>query len=195
MEDNIESSNNELQAQPTDMEFYVVSPKKFLILFLGTFGLYTVYWFYKHWSEYKRSSGEAMWPIMRGIFTIFFTHSLFALFEEKYERKTGAAPRSINHLATIYVVFAVGCQILSKLSENGYGNPTTFILGLLILPVSCWVLYQAQSLANYAGHDVRGESNDKLTGLNYAWLVIGAAFWLLILLGIFATIAGIQQGV
>ena len=190
MEENIESSNNELQTQSNNMEFYVVSPKKFLILFLGTFGIYTVYWFFKHWSQYKKSSGENMWPIMRGIFTIFFTHSLFALFETKYERKTGEAPRSINHLATIYVVFAVGCQILSKLSENGYGNPATFILGLLILPVSCWVLYQAQSLANYSGDDVRGESNNDLTGLNYAWLVLGGIFWLLIILGLYATVAG-----
>jgi hypothetical protein len=193
MAENIESSNSELQAQSNanGMEFYVVSPRKFLMLFLGTFGLYTVYWFFKHWSQYKKSSGEDMWPMMRGIFTIFFTHSLFALFETKYERKTGEAPRSINHLATIYVVFAVGCQILSKLSENGYGNPATFVLGLLILPVSCWALYQAQSLANYSGDDVRGESNDELTGLNYAWLVLGGIFWLLILLGLYTAVVGV----
>lgn len=131
-----------------------------------------------------------MWPIMRGIFAVFFTHSLFALFEMKYENKTGEAPKSINHLATIYVVFAIGCQISSKLSENGHGNPLTFYLSLLILPVSCWVLYKAQSLANYSGEDVTGESNNKLTGLNYLWLVLGFIFWCLVLIGWYAILNG-----
>jgi len=183
----IESIDVEPQVQPNEMEFYIVSQKKFLILFLGTFGLYTVYWFIKHWSQYKKSSNENMWPVMRGIFSIFFTHSLFALFEMKYTNKTGEIPKSINYLATIYVVFAIACQIFSKLSDNGFGNPITFYLSLLILPVSCWVLYTAQSLANYASEDVQGESNNILTGLNYFWLVLGVIFWLLAILGLYAT--------
>lgn len=184
------SIDTESQVYLNEMEFYVVSLRKFLILFLGTFGMYTVYWFFKHWSLYKKSANEDMWPVMRGIFSIFFTHSLFSLFEMKYQNKTGEAPRSINYLATIYVVFAIGCQICSNLSENGHGNPITFYLSLLIFPVSCWVLYQAQSLANYSGEDVKGESNNKLTGLNYLWLALGAVFWFLVLLGWYATAVG-----
>jgi hypothetical protein len=191
MEESIESSKNESQVQSNEMEFYVVSPKKFLILFIGTFGMYTIYWFYKHWSEYKKSSNEDMWPIMRGIFTIFFTHSLFSLFEMKYKNKTGEAPKSINHLATLYVVFAIGCQIASKLSENGYGNPITFYISLLILPVSCWILYQAQSLANYSSEDVKGDSNSELTGLNYFWLTLGIVFWYLVIFGWYVTAFGV----
>jgi len=190
MEASIESSEPESQVQSNEMEFYVISPKKFLVLFIGTFGIYTVYWFFKHWSQYKKSTNEDMWPIMRGIFSIFFTHSLFALFEMKYANKTGENPKSINYLATIYVVFAIACQIVSKFSDNGFGNPTTFYLSLLILPVSCWVLYKAQSLANYAGEDINGESNSKLTGLNYFWLVLGFIFWFLALLGLYATAVG-----
>jgi len=184
------SIENEPKTQSNEMDFYIVSPKKFLILFIGTFGTYAVYWFFKHWSQYKKSENEDMWPIMRGIFSIFFIHSLFSLFEMKYERKTGEAPKSINYLATIYVFFAVCCQICSKLSDNGYGNPITFNLSLLVLPVSGWVLYQAQSLANYAGEDVKGESNSKLTGLNYFWLVLGFVFWFLALIGWYTTTIG-----
>ncbi|GHB75527.1 hypothetical protein GCM10008107_26420 [Psychrosphaera saromensis] len=190
MEASIESSEVESQVQSNEMEFYVVSPKKFLILFLGTFGMYTVYWFFKHWSQYKKSTNEDMWPIMRGIFSIFFTHSLFALFEMKYKNKTGENPKSINYLATIYVVFAIGCQICSMFSDNGYGNPITLYLGLLILPISCWVLYKAQSLANYASEDVNGESNSKLTGLNYFWLALAVVFGFLVILGLYATAVG-----
>jgi hypothetical protein len=191
MEANIEQSESDSTAQLNEMEFYIVSPKKFLILFLGTFGVYTIYWFFKHWSLYKKSTNADLWPVMRGIFTIFFTHSLFSLFEERYKSKTGEAPRSINHLATIYVVIAIAGQISNKFSENGYGNPTTLFLGFLVLPVTCWVLYQAQSLANYSGNDVEGKTNNDLTFSNYVWLLLGFIFWLLVLFGVYATLANL----
>lgn len=190
METGIEGLEPESQDQSNKMEFYVVSQKKFLILFLGTFGIYTVYWFFKHWSQYNKSANEDMWPVMRGVFSIFFTHSLFALFEMKYTNKTGEAPKSIYHLATLYVVFAIGCQISGNFSDNGYGNPITFYLSLLILPVSCWIFYTAQSLANYAGEDIHGESNNKLTGVNYAWLSLGVIFLVLSLFGLYSTSVG-----
>jgi hypothetical protein len=184
MATSIENPEKEPVEQSTDVEFYIVSPKKFLTLFISTFGMYSVYWFFQHWHLYKKSTNEDMWPIMRAIFSIFFTHSLFGLFEMKYQNKTGEAPISINYLATIYVVFAVGCQICSNLSDNGYGNPITLYVSLLILPVSCWVLYNAQSLANYSSNDVKGESNSELTALNYMWVITGVVFWLLVLIGL-----------
>jgi len=182
----IESTEQEDQVQPSEVEFYVVSQKKLLILFISTFGMYTVYWFYKHWSQYKKSTNEDVWPIPRGIFSIFFIHSLFSLFEAKYEKKTGAAPKSIRYLATIYVVFSVGCQIAGKLSDNGFAEQFTFYISLLVFPVSGWVLYKAQSLANYAGEDVLGESNSKLTGFNYLWLICSAALWSLLIFGLYS---------
>lgn len=191
MDAGLENSEQDLKVKSNEMEFYIVSPKKFLILFLGTLGIYAVYWFYKHWSQYKKSTNENVWPIMRGFFSIFFIHSLFSFFEMKYEKKTGEAPKSINYLATIYVVVAIVSQICKKLSENGYGAPLTFYLSLLILPVSCWVLYKAQSLANFSGEDVNGSSNSKLTCLNYIWLVLGLISWFLILLAIYATAVGL----
>ncbi|NOU51439.1 hypothetical protein HG263_12955 [Pseudoalteromonas sp. JBTF-M23] len=191
MEQSIEPKNEEVQDAANNMEFYVVSQRKFLILFIGTFGMYAFYWFFRHWQLYKNSTNEDMWPIMRALFSIFFAHSLFALFEAKYQIKNGEAPKSINHLATIYVVFSIGCHICGRLSDNGYGVPFTTILSLLVLPVSCWALLKAQSLANYAGEDVLGESNNQLSGLNYFWLALGALFWGLVLLGLFAIMMGV----
>ena len=181
MEASIEQQEQQLDVEKNEINFYVISLKKFLILFLGTFGFYTLYWFFKHWSEYKKSTKEEMWPVMRCIFVIFFAHSLFSLFEFRYKNKTGEYPKSINHLATTFVVVTIVCHILSKLSENGYGVPFTFYFSLLVLPISCWILYKAQSLANFSGNDVHGSSNNKLNFLNYIWLALGFVFWLLIL--------------
>lgn len=184
MDDTIKPASGD---QNNDMEFYIVSPKKFLILFIGTVGLYAVYWFYKQWDLYKKSTKEDIWPLVRCIFSIFHTHSLFALFETKYQIKTGTAPQSINTLATLYVVAAVGSQVASKLSEHGYGNPLSFYISLLALPVTGYVFYQAQLLVNASSHDPSGSSNNKLGGLNYLWLVLGLLSWCLMILWCMAT--------
>lgn len=175
------------QQVPSDkMDFYSVSSRKFLILFLGTFGIYTVYWFYKHWSNYKLSSGEDIWPAMRAIFPIFFAHSLFSLFEMKYESKTGEAPRSSSHFATLFVVISIVGNIGNQMANHGYGLPLTIYSGFIALPLSCWALYKGQSLANYASSDVEASSNNKLTFVNYLWLVFGALFWMTALVGTYA---------
>ncbi|MEI6859545.1 MAG: hypothetical protein V5788_07170 [Shewanella sp.] len=191
MEESVEQTEQEELVQSTEMEFYTVSQKKFLILFLGTFGIYSIYWFFKHWSQYKKSTNDDMWPIMRGVFSIFFTHSLFSLFEMKYQNKTGEAPQSINYLATVFVVISIIGNISDRLAGNGYGVPFTLYSSLIVLPIACWCLYQAQSLANFSSDDVSGSSNSKLTFLNYIWLVLGFIFWLLVLFGIYATSAGL----
>ncbi|NMP31057.1 hypothetical protein HII17_05715 [Thalassotalea sp. M1531] len=190
MEESVEQLDMQEPVTTTEMEFYAVSQKKFLIMFLGTFGIYSIYWFYKHWSLYKESENEAMWPVMRSIFQVFFTHSLFSLFEMKYQIKTGEAPKSINHIATIFVVTAIIGNIGSNLSERGYGIPFTYYSLLIALPITCWCLYQAQSLANYASDDVEASSNNKLTSLNYIWLALGAVIWLLNIVGLFVVASG-----
>ena len=171
METSLDNQDEEVQ-EKSGLDFYIVSPKKALILFIGTFGIYSVYWFFKHWSQYKKSANESMWPVMRAIFSIFFVHSLFGLFEMKYSQKNGELPKSINYLATLYVVFSLLGQICTQLIENGYENLFTIVFSFLALPVGAWVIYKAQSLVNYAGEDVHGTSNSKLTPVNYLWILI-----------------------
>jgi hypothetical protein len=40
----------------TRLRFYVVAPRKFLILFLGTLGLYLLYWMYAQWACFRRAT-------------------------------------------------------------------------------------------------------------------------------------------
>lgn len=172
MEDSLENKDKGFQEKSDVIDFYIVSPQKALILFIGTFGIYSVYWFFKHWSQYTKSTNDNMWPAMRAIFSIFFVHSLFDLFEMKYSQKNGELPKSINYLATIYVVFSVLGQVCTQLFESGYENPLTLVFSFLSLPITGWVIYKSQSLANYSGIDVHGASNNKLTAVNYLWVII-----------------------
>ena len=60
-----------------EADFYVVAPRKFYLLSVLTLNLYFVYWFYRSWQLIKQRNDESMLPAMRGVFFIFFTHSLF----------------------------------------------------------------------------------------------------------------------
>ncbi len=62
-------------------EFFPTSQRKLVVLFIVTFGAYPVYWFYKNWALYKKNAEKKIMPLLRAIFYIFFTHSLFRIVE------------------------------------------------------------------------------------------------------------------
>ncbi|KZN61716.1 hypothetical protein [Pseudoalteromonas luteoviolacea] len=176
--------------EPAEMQFYIVSARKFWTLNLMTFGFYSVYWFYKHWSEYKKSYGDDVWPIARGIFSIIYAHSLFSLFEAKYEINLKEKPSSITHFATAFVLFSLLGSIIGRLSENGIGLPFSAFAMYFTLFVSSFCLYKAQTLANLASSDPSGSANDRFTLLNFVWIFIGLVFWFLVIIGTQVTLTG-----
>ena len=59
-----------------DQAYFSVSPTKLKWLYLATFGLYGIYWFYKNWKLQQPYIDGKIMPVMRGIFSIFFAHAL-----------------------------------------------------------------------------------------------------------------------
>ncbi|WP_444996658.1 hypothetical protein [Aliikangiella sp. IMCC44359] len=194
MNDNIyQAPSSEISINSTgDNQFYVVSAKKFLILYISTLGAYSIYWFYKHWSQFKNKNNENMWPVMRGIFAIFFTHSLFELFNQTCKEQKTKVSWNPGSLATAYVIITIIDNICNQLSFREVGSPITEILPLLTLPITTWLLYKAQQVANIACEDPTGSSNENYTIANFLWITIGIIIWLLTGLGLFAIIYGIE---
>ncbi len=175
----------------TKQEFYVVSKTKFVVLFFVTVGIYSIYWFYCHWKQHKRASGESMLPVMRAIFSIFFTHSLFYTIQSRIEESGEDHKWHPSILATIYVLVSVvggTCDVVSG------AFPELPILGLVnfsTLPLVGWVLYEAQKAANIACGDAEAKSNAEFTLANYIWILLGVFVWALTLLGIYEIIFGL----
>ncbi|WP_428033414.1 hypothetical protein [Amphritea sp.] len=173
---------------PSQVRFYIVKPSKYLILSIATMGLYSLYWFYMHWQQYRTSTGEKVWPVPRALFAIFFTHSLFKKFDLSLKERGADFQWSPGTLATIYVITAVVTQVFDSLSSKEIGSPYTDLLSLALLPVTIWALYRAQCAANIASGDPQGESNATITVWNFIWILLGIGLWSLLLFGLFLVI-------
>lgn len=163
-------------------KFYVVSIQKFWILFIASFGLYALYWFYKHWYEIKSFQKSDIWPIPRAIFQVFFTHSLFKEITSTLKNKQisfkWVLPPSL--LATIYVVVSIVSNAADRFSRRNDNFSAVDVVSLVLLPVLGWCLAQAQKAANLAVGDAQGASNATMTMTNYVWLVFFGLMWLVI---------------
>jgi hypothetical protein len=169
--------------------FYVVARKKLAILYIATLGLYGVYWFYKNWSNYKNCSSDklnvdrSIWPVARGIFSIFFTHALFREIKAYGRRKAALAAWNNESLATQLVLFMIAGNVLDRLSARSIGSPYTDIASLLIMAPLLGLLLSAQHMINVGCGDPDGESNSRLTNANYVWIAIGLIFWIFFIRG------------
>lgn len=167
-----------LQAQ----RFYAVSSRKLLILLVATLGLYQIYWMYEHWAHVRAATGRKLWPVMRGLFAIFFTHSLAKEIHGTLQANAGR-DWAYATVVTVLISATALSSILGRLASKSVGSPYTDIVSLLLLIPIAWGMLGMQNAANAALGDERGESNSRLTGANWAWIAIGVALWALSLIG------------
>jgi hypothetical protein len=165
--------------------FYVVSPAKFIALYLATFGLYGVYWMYRHWTTYRRATRQEMWPVARAIFSIFFFHSLYAEIDQRLRRLKVAYEWNPGTLATVTVVLTLTESLLSRMEKFGATSKIWMVLMVCCIPLIAFVKVTAQRAANAACEDPIGGSNANFTVANIIFLILGGLFWLLVLIGMF----------
>lgn len=160
--------------------FYIVATRKFWILLLSTVGTYQIYWFYRHWKAQKAATGERMWPLMRAIFVVFFTHSLFRRIDQAND--AGRHPLSIH--ATVFVLLTILDSVVSRMARKDVGSPWTDLSELLLVPILGIFMAMAQTHANRACGDPEGSLNDDLTGANAFWILMGFILWGVIAFGL-----------
>ncbi len=171
-----------------DGEYYVVAPGKFLALAILTMGVYLVYWFYRQWRTVKDRDQSNIWPIPRGLFYIFFTHSLYADINERLRSNGTNYEWSPGASATLVVVLTLLSNILSRLSGENIGPPFTDVLSIAIVPMLAYFALPAQKAANAASGDADGSSNSSFTGANWVWMILGGLIWALSLFGLYIII-------
>lgn len=169
----------------SDIEFFPISQTKLTILYFATFGIFPIYWFYKHWKFQKEKSGDNMILVLRAIFYIFFTHSLFKKIEKVSKEKDLVKFTSASLLATVFVILTIVSNILSRITLNSETIGIADYVGLLIMAVMLWPLYVIQGVANNTNNDPNGELNSSLSIFNYIFIILGSLFWVLVIIVFF----------
>src|SRR5262245_20160259 len=78
-------------------------------------GLYEAYWLYKNWSFLKEREGLNIWPFWRGVFGIFFCHSLLRKIHNDNEARTVLQPTfTPGSLATGFVILAILASLIGR---------------------------------------------------------------------------------
>jgi hypothetical protein len=176
--------------------FYVVSRRKFLVMYLMTLGLYKIYWFYKNWSMYKaieRAEGGAdsdIWPVPRALFCVFFVHALLREASAYASAKQREVSDGFEALATVLVILLLVSNVIDRLSTKGIGSPLTDYVSLALLFPMVWFFNLARQFINDASGDSAGMGNDTFTWANWIWIVIGAILWLGIITDLYMVVTG-----
>lgn len=170
--DLIDSGNVE-----TETQFLPLSTTKFFIMNIMSFGIYSLYWFYKNWSLQKPLIDRKIYPIWRALFSIFFVHALFKRVEKACEIKGIEKNWSVNVLATVYIVVNIIDAILNYFSELFMTDGTAFFLSISALFITLWVLYEAQKTINLLNNDPKGALNSSITLANMVVILLGLFIW------------------
>jgi len=199
-----ELAENQTLTQPDDSEssrenvpeFFPVSEGKLITLYILSFGLYGVYWFYKNWKLQQPKMHKKISPVMRAIFSIFFTHSLFNRIDESAASLKQKHKFKANILATFFVGAVIVGNLLDRVTINtsileNMSSNTVIITSLVIFMLSVYPLVVVQATVNRINNDMLGYLNHKYSLWNYLLIALGVIFWLMLAMGLLAESMGL----
>lgn len=153
--------------------FFVVAPRKLVLMALLSQGLYVLYWSYKQWSGYRQETGAKIWPMVRAFFPVFFFYSLVMKVEKKREL-SGASYRWWPRSVAIGLIVC-GCLPFAYI---WFIAPFTAVkIGICLSIVQIALAAQLQRAVNQVESDPEGEANKRLTWANGTWIVIGLCLY------------------
>lgn len=190
------------EADPPDAEepaFFTVSESKLLNMYILSFGLYGIYWFYKNWKLQQRFMDKKIYPLIRGFFSIFFVHSLFSRIKNRAAGLETEENFNPGLLASLYVATFVLDVLLDGINANttllyGVSNSLLTAFSLAMFFISAYPLLKAQALINRINGDILGFQNNRYSLSNYALMAFGVLLWLMFALGFLAESLGFVGG-
>lgn len=190
-----ENTENREELVSRRTRYFPVSEDKLMTLYILSFGLYGVYWFYKNWKCQEPLMDKKIYPVWRAIFSIFFTHSLFKGIDQQASHLDQRHQFKASALATFYVFTIVMSNVVDRVAMNtgildSLPNSFIVITSLALFLLSTYPLLKVQSTVNRINNDMLGYLNYRYSLANYALMAIGIVLWLSIALGLLLDSAG-----
>jgi len=185
---NIQAANQASSGENA-IRFFPVSEGKLITLYIVSFGMYAIYWFYKNWTLQQESMEEKIRPFWRAIFSIFYTHSLFKRIHQQASNLEKKHQFNANVYATLFVAAIVISNIIDRLTMNSNmfessSQNSLVIISLVLFFVSIYPLVKVQATVNRINNDMLGFLNHKYSIWNYLLIALGCILWVLFGLGI-----------
>jgi hypothetical protein len=171
--------NENQQTQSQTPLFLRIPVSRLIFLSIASFGLYEAYWIYKNWRYIKERDGLNIRPFWRGVFGIFFCHSLLRRIHEDKEARSIQLPTfSPGGLATGWVIFIIVANIVSLAPGIAASIISALIPSFLFLvPVQNYINSIEEKRS--PGQPFYGWSSGHIV-----CLVIGIIIWALLLIGL-----------
>ncbi|MFJ7882163.1 hypothetical protein ACIQYF_01450 [Pseudomonas sp. NPDC096917] len=164
--------------------FFVISIKKFLVLYFMTMGLYLYVWLFEHWKQYRKATGVKVWVGPRTLLGVIMIFSLFA----KVDKALCESGRIYVWYPTVraVLIFTLGsvAAYFALVLDSAVLSGWLAVANMLLLAVMGGLLIGAQRAVNFLEKDPTGQSNSAFSLTNVVWIVLGALVWLLWFLGV-----------
>ena len=152
----------------------LISPTKFMILCVLSFGLYGLWWQYKTWRFFKQWQQTDTWPVARAVFSLFTVNELMRNINQ-FAYSTGEytpIPNPIG-LATGYIIL----NLLARLPDP---------LWIIALGASGFLVpaYRAFRDAMLQAPAYGGRNQRQFSVRQVVALLLGLACWGLVLIGL-----------
>lgn len=152
--------------------FFPVSRLKLLVMYVVTFGLYEIFWFYKNWQLFKAKTGDDISPFWRTVFRVFFFYELLDKIQEKACSRGVRADFSPFLLTVVWI----GLVVCSRLPDPYW----------LVCFFSVMIHLQVQETVNELNSVVapNHNPNNRFSVWNIVTIAVGGSLILLALVGI-----------
>ncbi len=179
------------------IEFFPISEGKLITLYILSFGLYGIYWFYKNWKLQQPRMDKKIYPVLRAIFSIFFTHALFRRIHNRAKNMEKKHQFKPNLLATFFVAAVIFGNLLDPITVNTsvmdiLTDNTIVIVSLIIFIASVYPMIVVQATVNRINNDMLGYLNHKYSLWNYLLIVVGVLIWIVLILGLLMQSMGLM---
>lgn len=157
--------------QATDKPMYFApSTFKLAAMSLVTFGLYTMYWFWRNWQAIQRETGESLWPWARALFCPLWCFSCFAQLADLVRGRRRELAFPVALLGIVFLVLTLAGRL------DNAASLLAFLSFLPLLPVN--------ALLRQYHRDERIDSTrlDRLTIWHVLILLAGGGLLLMLLL-------------
>lgn len=121
--------------------FLYISVTRLILLSIASCGLYEAYWIYKNWRFLKERDGLNIRPFWRGVFGVFFCHSLLrTIYSDESTCAIEQPSFSPDGLATGWVILVIVANLISR-APGAVLSIVSFVIPsyLCLVPVQLYI--------------------------------------------------------